>query len=90
MCDQCNIARDFANYRMFNPGCLYCGARIIQRLALFQISDSECFARRKAMLKVWLDMGHSERAIRTLVKGPLALGPEKATECASPSRRKSR
>ena len=94
-CQNCNTARDHVAYALFCPSCIHCGARLIQRLALLPIAVSECSARRKAMLKVWTDYGHSEAEIRRLVKGavalqPLPTGPEKATASALPSPRKRR
>lgn len=86
-CKPCSIARDHAAYTLFCPSCIHCGARIIQHLGTMQLPVSDCTRRRKAMLKVWTDYGHSEATIRAMVKGPLALeplpepppGPEKAT-----------
>ena len=73
---------------MFNPACLHCGARLIQSLGRLPIPASECRQRRQAMLALWLKHGHSEAVIRELVKGSLAIGPEKATVCDSPTQAK--
>lgn len=70
---------------MFNPACLHCGARLIQYLGRLPIPASECRQRRQAMLALWLKQGHSEAVIRELVKGPLPIGPAKATACDSPT-----
>ena len=75
-CKQCAVARDFAAYRFYNPACIYCGARLIQRLALRDISNAECTTRRKAVLADWVAWGHSEAEIRRLVKGGPALQPK--------------
>jgi hypothetical protein len=72
-CTQCTTARDFAAYRFYNPACIYCGARLIQRLALRDISNAECTIRRKAVLADWVAWGHSEAEIRALVKGAPAI-----------------
>ena len=75
---------------MFNPACLHCGARLIQSLGRLPIPASECRQRRQAALALWLRHGHNEAVIRELVKGPLPIGPEKATACDSPTPAKPR
>ncbi len=98
-CTNCETARTFPQYRLFNPVCLYCGARLIQSLGLLPIPVSECKTRRQAMLALWLSQGHNEAQIRELVKGPLAIapiqsapqtGPAVATACANPTPAKPR
>lgn len=76
ICTQCTVARDFAAYRFYNVACIHCGARLIQRLALRDISNAECTSRRKAVLADWVAWGHSEAEIRRLVKGEPALQPK--------------
>ena len=78
ICQNCNTARQHSDYRMFTPACIYCGARLIQRIGLLPIPASECSERRSKVLADWVAHGHSEKQIRELVKGPLALGPAKA------------
>lgn len=86
MCSNCDTARQYPAYPMFSPACVFCGARLIQRIGKLKIAYSQCVSRRRAVLKDWVDLGHSESKIRELVKGPVALaptfptGPEKATE----------
>lgn len=82
-CPNCKTAKDFPAYRLFSPACMYCGARLIQSLSRLTISASECKARRQAVLADWVAHGHSEQAIRSLVAGPLCIGPEKNAACAS-------
>lgn len=60
---------------MFNPACLHCGARIIQRLGLMGLHPQECVQRRRAQLAVWVAHGHSEALIRKLVSGPTCIAP---------------
>lgn len=79
-CKCCQTASWFPEYRMFDPVCLHCGARLIQFLARLPIGQTECTQRRRAMLALWLKYDHSEAEIRRLVKGPLAIGPVTATE----------
>lgn len=85
MCDQCNIARDFAQYAMFNPSCIYCGARILRQWATYPIGQEECTARRRASLKVWTDWGHSEAEIRRLFKNGPVIGSDVATASDNPT-----
>lgn len=100
-CKNCEIARTFPQYRLFNPVCAHCGARLIQCLGRLPIPARECRQRRQAMLALWLKHGHSEAQIRELVKGPLAIapiqpvpqtGPAGGTACAShtPAKPRSR
>lgn len=72
-CKNCQIARDFNGYRWFSPACIFFGARLIQSLGALQISESECRARRLAVLADWVKLGHSEKEIRSLVKGLCAI-----------------
>ena len=81
-CPDCKIARSFDMYRMYNTACIYCGARLIQNLARLPIAISVCSEMRKKVLADWVEFGHSEAEIRALVKGPLAIGPEKKSESA--------
>ena len=62
-------------HRMFNPACLHCGARLIQRLGKLPRPKDEITARRRQVLADWLAYGHAETEIRNLVKGPTALAP---------------
>jgi len=79
-CKCCQTARSYPEYRMFDPACLYCGARLIQFLARLPIGQTECTQRRRAMLALWIEHGHNEQEIRRLVKGPLAIGPDARME----------
>lgn len=89
-CPCCRIARQFSDYRMFNPACIYCGARMIQTLGKLRIPASQCSARRTAALHAWMEYGHDEQQIRSMVKGPLAIGPEKGSVCEDRPRTKRR
>lgn len=60
---------------MFNPACLHCGARLIQRLGKMQRPKDEITARRRKVLADWMAMGHSEADLRALAKGPVPLQP---------------
>ena len=61
---------------MHDPACLWCGARLIQKIGRLQLSASESTARKRAVLADWTAYGHSEIQIRRLVKAKeLALAP---------------
>lgn len=88
-CHRCAIARTFPEYNLFTPACIYCGARLIQRLGQLSRPPSEITARRRAVLADWMAHGHSEQALRQLAKGPMAIGPARPTESARPTHKKS-
>lgn len=80
-CTDCQAAK-LTNglWTTFNsPQCPYCTARLIQQIGKLRTPNSDQItARRRAVLSDARDWGHSEEKIRALVKGPLALSPEKA------------
>lgn len=55
---------------MFSPSCLWCGARLIQRLGLLARPRDEIVARRRTVLADWMAMGHAEDRLRALAKSP--------------------
>lgn len=77
---------------MFDPACLYCGARLIQRLGTLRMRPrDEIIARRRKVLADWVAMGHSEADLRALAasKTP-ALAPIADTASTmKPSERKA-
>jgi len=75
MCDQCTIARVQPDYRLYNPACLWCGARIIQCATAWHQPAQTVAERRRHSLALWVAHGHSEEKIRALVKGSLAIEP---------------
>ncbi len=78
MCLDCTNAREATgNWRYFDPRCLWCGARLIQRIPKFSKTEAETTQRRRVVLADWIAQGHSEKEIRTLVAGPLAYEPVK-------------
>jgi hypothetical protein len=87
-CNCCSIARDFPTYKSFNPACIFCGARILMSIGMRRIGVTECRMRRTAMLKVWVDWGHSEMEIRQLFKN--AVGLESLVESAPLKNKKRR
>ena len=73
ICKNCTVAKGFPAYRMFNPACLHCGVRLIQRLGLYPISHQECSKRRRMVLNDWMAQGHDEATMRDLVNGPTCI-----------------
>lgn len=63
-------------FTRFNPACLHCGARLIQRLGALPRPRDEITARRRKVLEDWMAYGHSESDLRRLAKGPVPLAPE--------------
>ena len=63
---------------MHDEGCIYCGARAIQRIQrLFVIGTEAKRERSRSTLAVWMGMGHDEARLRALAKAPeWALEPE--------------
>ncbi len=56
------------HHRTYNPGCLYCGARILQRIPKFCGTTAEASQRRKAALVTWMALGHAEKELRELAR----------------------
>lgn len=71
-------------HRMFNPACVHCGARLIQRLGKLARPREEIAARRRQVLADWMAQGHPEADLRRLAKGQVPLAP-----ASSPERKKS-
>ena len=74
MCECCQLARarpDPGSYRMHDEGCIYCGARSIQRIQrLFVIGTEAKRERSRSTLAVWMGKGHDEARLRALAKAP--------------------
>lgn len=75
-CQDCTASR-LTNglWVTFDPRCLYCGARLIQRIGKLPIPQDKATARRKQVLADWCALGHAESEIRALAKGPMAHEP---------------
>lgn len=91
-CDCCNTARSFPEYRMFDPACLYCGARYIQFLGMgvFELPSTTVKALREKVLNDWEAHGHERVEIReiALVK-ELAVMPVASGESGRRKKTKS-
>ena len=56
---------------MHDEGCIFCGARAIQRIQrLFAIGTDAKRERSRRALEVWMGMGHDEARLRALAKAP--------------------
>jgi hypothetical protein len=62
-------------HSLFSPACLWCGARLIQRLGALPRTRQEIATRRRAVLTDWMAYGHSEAELRSLAKGATPLAP---------------
>jgi len=61
---------------MIDPRCIFCGARLIQKLGKLRVMPSEITQRRRAVLADWIAAGHRESEIRELVALPvMAVAP---------------
>ncbi len=87
-CSDCIKASVNVPYRQCNPSCLWCGVRMLQLIGKLNISNADCSRLRRAELAVWLSHGHNEAVIRSLVPGPLCLGPVKTVASAGQPRSK--
>jgi hypothetical protein len=91
MCEECSIAREQPEYRVFNQGCLWCGARYLQLLKLWPpprtITDDQGNERpetkeerqawRADVLRWWAAHGHSAPRMKELAAAEgLPLEPE--------------
>ena len=79
-CTSCQASRETSGlWKIFDPACSHCGARLIQKIGRLQLGATESTARKRAALVTWLELGHSESVIRGLAKaGELALAPVEA------------
>ena len=77
-CECCAAARECGNFGILFDSlkCVYCAARLIQRIGKMKIGIAECTARRKTVLADSVAAGLDENLIRKLVKGFMALEPE--------------
>lgn len=70
MCDCCSTARAYPSFAFFNPACVFCGARLIQRIqrGCNHLSPDAKRERLRGDLDRWLAHGHNELRIRALAK----------------------
>lgn len=76
-CDNCAVARGgFPEYRLYNPACLYCGARHVRLLENFATGEA-LKVRRRAAVAYWKTFGHDTKTLVDMAKaGPLPIEPE--------------
>ena len=76
-CSDCAAARETSgSWRFYDPRCLWCGARCIQRIPKFAGTAAEAAQRRRVVLADWMALGHAEAELRGLAKaGALAYEP---------------
>ena len=67
-CQPCQASSATPTYARHSLGCVYCGARSIQRIQRFQIPQEQKVARCRAALAAWVAQGHAEAEIRRLAK----------------------
>lgn len=74
-CPNCQAARETDGLsRMYDSQrCIWCTARLIKRIGGLPIAKSEASARMRAVLASATAYRHSEKQIRALVKGSMAL-----------------
>lgn len=78
-CDQCRAARETSgHHRLFNSrGCVFCAARLIQKIQRLERPRDEIKARCKAALDDSVAAGFDEGEIRKLAAGKsMAVEPE--------------
>ncbi len=81
MCSDCMAARETSGaWRFYDPRCVWCGARCLQRIPKFCKTDAETKQRQSRVLTDWVRAGHAEAELRDLAKGPLAFEPVKKGE----------
>lgn len=68
MCECCQRAKAGPGYAMFDPACLWCGARLIWHIQRKQISRAEKAQRCRQALEDWVHHGHGEEEVRRLAK----------------------
>lgn len=78
MCADCEAARTTGgHWRMYDPLCLWCGARLLQVIrGLPMVDRASKTARMKRVLVDWVSYGHSEKALRAMeAEGSMPLAP---------------
>jgi hypothetical protein len=75
MCSDCIAARETqGRWLYFDPLCVYCGSRLVQRLRKVNCTQAEIKQRQTAMLEVWAKF-HPMAELLALAAGPLAFEP---------------
>ena len=82
-CDCCQVAKEFPQYRWYDPACMWCGARLLRNLGQRPISREEVTQRRQRVLSDWMQYGHAESDLRAWAKRADCFDP--GPECSSES-----
>ena len=79
-CEECVAARESGgHHRRFDSlKCVYCAARLIQKIKRLGIGKTEASARCKAALAESVARGLDEKELRRLEAGPMAIAPRDA------------
>lgn len=87
MCDVCSVVRkhyprDPQVHRQHCLKCVYCGARLIQKLQrVFVLAPPVRREKSRVALSDWMALGHSEARLRALAKATVwAVAPAAAKE----------
>ena len=67
-CPPCQAFNASPTYARHSLGCVYCGARSIQRIQKFRLPPAVIADRCRASLSAWTSYGHAESEIRRLAK----------------------
>lgn len=94
-CEVCDTARGNPAFPMHCPTCVWCGARLIQRLRGLPRPRQEIAARQRRVLSDWVAHGHAEELLRSLARAtavPLApiAGRESSGARGDPSQARRR
>lgn len=68
-CQPCQASRGAPTHASHSLGCVYCGARSIQKIQRYPLQQAEIVARCRRVLALWVAQGHAEAEIRRLAKG---------------------
>lgn len=77
-CNCCAYAREYHEHgRMFNSlACVYCAARLMQKIDTFKISDEKKRLRKNEAFLDSAKVGLDKKLIMDLYRGSMALEPE--------------
>lgn len=68
-CECCDASRETSGlWPHFTPACLWCGARLIQRIGRMPIPAIAARPRQRAVLDDWVAYGHADAELRRLAK----------------------
>lgn len=72
MCEECDRARIYEHHPRYDPACMYCGARYLQRVP-YQKTKKD---HRSHILEVWGKLGHDTARLLELALGGIPLAPQ--------------